>query len=133
MEKTSLTTYNFVSDTYFIYVGHPCSNLGNVALYFERIALICNITKIFLQIFLAITGFSKRINTILLYYRSLFFQDVMLRLYHWISLYSSFNSTSRVDSSSKQCTKCCAILRTVLPRGEPSDNTNLLIFFFRMH
>ena len=38
-----------------------------------------------------------------------------------------------MDSSSKQCTNFCAISRTVLPRGESSDNANPSWFPFRMH
>ena len=36
-------------------------------------------------------------------------------------------------SSPKQCKNCCAIARTVLPRGEYSDDANPLRFSFRMN
>ena len=101
--------------------------------FFLRIALSFNITKIFLWVFLAISGFSKRFNMILIHSHSFFFRDYMLRLHPWISPSSYFTSPSRVYSSSKQFTNCCAISRTVLPRGESSSNVNPSRFFFGMH
>ena len=55
----------------------------------------------------------------------------MVRLHFWIGSSSSFNSHLRMYSSSKQCTKRCAISRTVLIRGESSDNSNPLLYSFR--
>ena len=71
-QKPRLPHLIFVSYPYFIYVGDPCSNIGNLAIFFERIDLSCNITKFFLQVFLEIAGFAKRFNMILIHYFRLF-------------------------------------------------------------
>ena len=62
-----------------------------------------------------------------------FLESYMSILHHWISPSSYFTSPSRMDSYSKQCTKCRAIYRTVLPRGEYSDNAKPLSFSFSIH
>ena len=101
--------------------------------FFERIAIIYNITNLLLQVLSVTTSFSKIFNMIIIHYIILCFKYDMLRLNLWISPSGSFTFPIHMDSYSKQCTNCCDISRTVFPRGEYSDNSNHSIFSFRMH
>ena len=83
------------------------------------IVLSSIIIKLFLRVIPAINYLSKRFKMILIHYHRFFYKYDVLRLHIRMISSSSFTSPLRMDSYPKECTKWCAIARTVFPGVNP--------------